>query len=147
MLAESELENVEQICPYREKRILAVLRGYDEEKEVTIFTFAAYDADAEEEEELFKLEMESGSLGNVVYDAEEDAIYYTTGGQIWKIVGNDPASAVAVNALPLESWSDNLAFLTEEKYFVAHGLSDGRAALHGPQPARAKRVWLYRITT
>ena len=119
MLAESELENVEQICPYREKRILAVLRGYDEEKEVTVFTFSAYDADAEEEEELFKLEMKSGSLGNVVYDAGEDAIYYTSDGEIWKIVGNDPASAVAVNAMPLESWSDNRAFLTEEKYFVA----------------------------
>ena len=114
------VENMNNVYPYKDGKVLTVVRGYENEDDPCIVT--AVDLESGETEELMQIVTSGWTYpSQLAYDASGDYLYYVYNGELNRVKGMDFATAEAVTALNVDTWSDNLASVTSDGAFYICG--------------------------
>lgn len=113
-------ENVNALCPYKDGKALVISRGYDSENEPAVVS--AIDLESGETEEMMQIPTTGWSNpAQIAYDAAGDYLYYVNNGELHRAKSFDAATCEAVSALNVDTWSDNLAYVTADGQFYICG--------------------------
>ncbi|MBQ4090555.1 MAG: carbohydrate ABC transporter substrate-binding protein [Clostridia bacterium] len=110
-------ENANFLCPYKEGKALTVLRTYENEDDPAVI--AAIDLESGEMEELMQVQTTGWSYpSQLAYDEANDYFFYALNGELHRVKGMDAATTEAVAALNVDTWSNNLAYATDDGFYI-----------------------------
>ena len=111
------VDNIRSIAPYKAGKALAVVCNYESENDPSLIV--AVDLETGETEELMQIATTGWSFpSQLAYDEAADALYYVLNGELNRVTGMDPATTQSVAAINVDSWTDNLAYLTGDGYYI-----------------------------
>lgn len=110
-------EKMTNLIGYRDGQALMVTYDYDSSDAPV--EFVAIDLESGDTRMLFTLPIEDYAMPrSLLYDRQENALYYVLNGELYVLPDLDPQKAQAVASIQTENWSDTPPILTEDKFFV-----------------------------
>lgn len=137
------VENVNSMCPYKDGKALIVARGYESEDDPSVIS--TIDLETGDVEEIMQVPSAGWTYpSQPAYSAETDYFYYLFNGELYRVKGFDYATAESVSALNVDTWSDNLAYVTDDgNYYICGDYSSILMRNTDPSQRAAKSISVY----
>lgn len=134
--------NIQSYCCYKENMGLIATFDYGDDSQAV--AFYTIDLETGDVELAFSLPVSDYTMPtNLLYDEENDALYYTLGGELMRVTGLDPATAQSVAAVQIDSWSDTTPALTEDGFFICADYETVIARSTDPDARAARTLTVY----
>ncbi|MGI6238847.1 MAG: extracellular solute-binding protein [Christensenellales bacterium] len=133
---------IQGMTRYRDGQALIAVVSYDSGDNP--LQFYVMDIETGDTEEAFSIESTNYRYAtNLLYDEATDALYYTLSGELYRMDGLDPATAVSVAAVQIDEWSDYPPALTDDGFFICADYETVIARNTDPSARAAQNITVY----
>lgn len=119
-LDEYIMEELSRLIKYKDGKVLTSLSSYDEYDYTSMYKLGTLDLETGDIEVLFNFGVpEYSQPMGIVYEAKTNNLYYLLTGELMRIQDMNPATAISVNSVQIDSWSNCPPILTEDGFYIA----------------------------
>lgn len=112
-----EADDMTSMCAYTEGKVLISQRDWNKDEDPV--SIAVLDLESGDIEELGSLSTAGWSYPtSLVYDADDNTLYYVLNGELYRLVDMDLSAPESIAAVNVESWGDSPAIITEDNYYI-----------------------------
>ncbi len=134
--------NIQSYCAYKDGMGLIASYNYSGDSEPVVFY--TIDLATGDVAPAFEIPVTGYAMPtNLLYDEKTDMFYYTSGGQLMRMSGFDPATIETVAAVQIDSWSELQPALTDDGYFICSDYQTVIARSTDPSARAARTLTVY----